>query len=204
MEEIKNYEEHIVAGYLHDERSIHFDAVYMKMAYAVATLSRAIRHKVGAIIVSKDGQVVSQGFNGTPQGSSNVCEEYVYEDTGEPVTLSFINPDSEQNEKTIMMLVEERIAKGEVKAVLKTKKNVLHAESNAITKCAKWGSSTDGATLYVTMSPCIECSKLIIQSGIQRVVFCETYRDNEGIRMIGNAGILVEQIDRETVEKYFE
>ena len=77
---------------------------------------------------------------------------------------------------------------------LHTKAEVLHAESNAITKCAKWGSTTDGATMYVTLSPCLECSKLIIQSGIRRVVYKDLYRNGEGLSLLSDLGIKVEKI----------
>lgn len=126
------------------------DGVYLKMADALATMSYAERAKVGCLIVNTGGQIVSQGYNGTPSGFDNSCEE---------------------NDMT--------------------KPEVLHAESNAISKCAKWGGSTDGATLYVTLSPCFECAKLIIQSGIKRVVYKEEYRDLSGIALLTKANIEV-------------
>ena len=106
------------------------DRAYMAMADDFGQLSHAVRAKVGCVIVSDKGQIISQGYNGTPSGRDNSCE--------------YVGDDGE----------------------LHTKAEVLHAESNAITKCAKWGSTTDGATMYVTLSPCLECSKLIILSGI--------------------------------------
>ncbi|EJW93345.1 cytidine/deoxycytidylate deaminase family protein, partial [gut metagenome] len=114
-----------------------YDIVYMKMAKAFAELSYAERAKVGCVIVSPDGQIISQGYNGMPSGMNNCCEHF----------------DEHGN--------------------LVSNKEVLHAESNAITKCAKYGGRTDGSTIYITLSPCIECAKLIIQSGIKRVVYCE-------------------------------
>ena len=134
------------------------DRAYMAMADDFGQLSHAIRAKVGCVIVSDKGQIISQGYNGTPSGRDNSCE-YVGED-------------------------------GE----LHTKAEVLHAESNAITKCAKWGSTTDGATMYVTLSPCLECSKLIIQSGIRRVVYKNLYRNGEGLKLLSDLGIKVEKI----------
>ena len=134
------------------------DRAYMAMADDFGQLSHAIRAKVGCVIVSDKGQIISQGYNGTPSGRDNSCE-YVGED-------------------------------GE----LHTKAEVLHAESNAITKCAKWGSTTDGATLYVTLSPCMECSKLIIQSGIRRVVYKELYRNGDGLKLLSDLGIKVDKI----------
>lgn len=129
------------------------DNAYLDMAESLSTLSYAERAKVGCLIV-KNGQIVSQGYNGTPTGFDNCCEE------------------------------------GNV-----TKREVLHAESNAISKCAKWGGSTDGATLYVTMSPCFECAKLIIQAGIHRVVYKELYRDATGIELLERAGIEVNRYE---------
>ena len=134
------------------------DRAYMAMADDFGQLSHAVRAKVGCVIVSDKGQIISQGYNGTPSGRDNACE-YVGED-------------------------------GE----LHTKAEVLHAESNAITKCAKWGSTTDGATMYVTLSPCLECSKLIIQSGIRRVVYKNLYRNGEGLKLLSDLGIKVEKI----------
>ena len=135
-----------------------YDKAYMAMADDFGQLSHAVRAKVGCVIVSDKGQIISQGYNGTPSGRDNSCE-YVGED-------------------------------GE----LHTKTEVLHAESNAITKCAKWGSTTDGATMYVTLSPCLECSKLIIQSGIRRVVYKNLYRNGEGLSLLSDLGIKVEKI----------
>ena len=128
------------------------DNVYLGMAKELAKLSYAERAKVGCLIVNSGGQIVSQGYNGTPSGFDNCCEE-------------------------------ENV----------TKHEVLHAESNAISKCAKWGGSTDGSTQYFTMSPCFECAKLIIQAGIKRVVYIELYRDTSGVDLLEKAGIEVNQ-----------
>jgi len=140
-------------------RQYEYDCAYMKMALAIAELSRAERKKVGAIIVSKDDQVISQGFNGTPHGWDNCCEE--------------------KDPKT-----------GE----LRTIREVLHAEANAITKCAKYMTSTKDATLYVTLSPCFECAKLIIQSEIKRVLFIDGYRSLDGVRFLKENGVAVSQM----------
>jgi dCMP deaminase len=129
------------------------DKAYMKMAVEWGKLSKAQRRSVGALVV-KEGQIISDGFNGTPQGFPNVCED----------------------------------SKGE------TLKYVLHAESNAITKLAKSTQSSGGSTLYVTMSPCTECAKLIIQAGIERVVYLEEYRLNQGINLLEEAGISVNRL----------
>jgi dCMP deaminase len=129
------------------------DQRYLKMADIWAQNSYCIRRKVGALLV-KDKMIISDGYNGTPSGFENECED-----------------DNNQ-----------------------TKSYVLHAEANAITKVAKSGNSSLGATLYVTSSPCIECSKLIIQAGIKRVVFTEKYRLEDGINLLKRANIDVEQI----------
>lgn len=130
------------------------DQRYLKMADIWAQNSYCKRRKVGALLV-KDKMIISDGYNGTPSGFENECED-------------------EDN---------------------KTKTYVLHAEANAITKVAKSGNSSQDATLYVTSSPCIECSKLIIQAGIKRVVFTENYRLEDGINLLKRANIDVEQVE---------
>jgi dCMP deaminase len=127
------------------------DKAYLRMCVEWARLSTARRRKVGCLIV-KSGQIISDGYNGTPKGFDNNCEE-------------------------------------EVNGELITKSIVLHAESNAITKLAKSNNSSDGATLYVTCSPCFECSKLIIQAGIKRVVHCHFYRNTSGLVLLDQANI---------------
>ena len=131
-----------------------FDEKYMEMASVWATNSYCKRRQVGALLV-KDRMIISDGYNGTPSGFENVCED------------------------------ENGV----------TKPYVLHAEANAISKVAKSGNSADGATLYVTASPCMECAKLIIQSGIRRVVYRDEYRLTDGIDLLRRAGIEVEKID---------
>ena len=130
------------------------DKAYMEMAKELAKLSYANRAKVGCLIV-KDTHIISEGYNGTPRGMSNVCEDDTF------TTFPY----------------------------------VLHAESNAITKLARSTSSSENATLYVTMAPCFECSKLIIQSGIRRVVYNENYH-SDGIHLLEAAGIEVERISK--------
>lgn len=130
------------------------DQRYLKMADIWAQNSYCKRRKVGALLV-KDKMIISDGYNGTPSGFENDCED-------------------ENN---------------------KTKAYVLHAEANAITKVAKSGNNSLGATLYVTSSPCLECSKLIIQAGIKRVVFTENYRLEDGINLLKRANIDVEQVE---------
>ncbi len=130
-----------------------FDKRYLQMAGIWAKNSYCKRRQVGALIV-KDKMIISDGYNGTPSGFENQCED------------------------------ENGV----------TKVYVLHAEANAITKVAKSGNSSEGATLYVTASPCVECAKLIIQSGIRRVVYRDAYRITDGIDLLRRAGIEVEQI----------
>lgn len=134
------------------------DKYYIKVAKLCAKNSYAIKLQVGAIIV-KDGQIMSDGFNGTPCGFENKCE--VKSMDGSLHTLSY----------------------------------VLHSESNAILKCAKYGRATNGSTLYITHSPCIECAKLIIQAGIIRVVYLEKYRNSDGIELLKRAGIKIEKFE---------
>ena len=131
-----------------------FDSRYLEMASIWAKNSYCKRRQVGALIV-KDSMIISDGYNGTPSGFENICED------------------------------ESGV----------TKPYVLHAEANALTKVAKSGNSSLGATLYVTASPCMECAKLIIQSGIKRVVYKDEYRITDGIDLLRRAGIEVEQID---------
>ena len=130
------------------------DKRYLRMAAIWAENSYCKRRQVGALLV-KDKMIISDGFNGTPAGFENVCED-------------------EMNH---------------------TKPYVLHAEANAITKVAASSNSSRGATIYVTSSPCIECAKLIIQSGIRRVVYSENYRLADGIELLRRAGITVDYID---------
>jgi dCMP deaminase len=131
-----------------------FDEKYLRMAKIWSTNSYCKRRQVGALLV-KDNMIISDGYNGTPSGFENICED------------------------------ENGV----------TKPYVLHAEANAITKIARSGNSANGATLYVTASPCMECSKLIIQSGIKRVVYCDDYRLEDGINLLKRAGIEVEKIE---------
>ena len=132
------------------------DKYYIKVAQLCAKNSYAIKLQVGAIIV-KDGQIMSDGFNGTPCGFENKCEAKSID--GSLHTLSY----------------------------------VLHAESNAILKCAKYGRPTNGSTLYITHSPCIECAKLIIQAGIIRVIYLEEYKNLDGIELLKRVCIKVEK-----------
>lgn len=166
------------------------DKVYMKIAYNVAELSYAERRKVGCVIV-KDHQIVSFGYNGTPKGFDNVCEH-------EHVDIIEVDGGYEQHPDAIKALEDDGYycnPNGVCgKITHETKREVLHAESNAITKIAKSTLSSEGADLYTTTTPCFECSKLIIQSGIKRVFYTEDYRDMSGQDLLANANIEVIKI----------
>lgn len=137
-----------------ERKQSELDYRYIKMAHIWSENSYCVRRKVGALIV-KDKMIISDGYNGTPTGFPNVCED------DNNVSLPY----------------------------------VLHAEANAITKIARSGNNSDGATLYVTDSPCIECAKLIIQSGIRRVVYDREYRLTDGVDLLRRAGIEVIHLD---------
>jgi dCMP deaminase len=131
-----------------------YDRAYMKMALEWAKLSHCMRKKVGALIV-KDGMIISDGYNGTPTGFPNDCED------PSGATLWY----------------------------------VLHAEANAILKVARSTNNARGATLYLTHSPCKECSKLILQSGIERLVYLDAYKDPAGLELLVNGGLLVSKLE---------
>lgn len=133
-----------------EDKQTTLDRRYLRMARIWSENSYCKRRQVGAILV-KDKMIISDGYNGTPSGFLNICENI------EGVTLPY----------------------------------VLHAEANAITKVARSNNSSEGSTLYVSTSPCMECSKLIIQAGIRRVVFSDLYRITDGIDLLRNAGIEV-------------
>jgi dCMP deaminase len=136
------------------EKQLRYDKAYLKMALEWAKLSHCKRKQVGALIV-RDRMIISDGYNGTPTGFDNCCED----EAGD------------------------------------TRWYVLHAEANAILKVAKSTHNADGATLYITLSPCKECSKLIVQAGIKRVVFHNGYKDQSGVNFLKESGIVVEQIE---------
>jgi dCMP deaminase len=138
------------------DKQMAFDRRYLEMALIWAQNSYCKRRQVGALIV-KEKMIISDGYNGTPAGFENICED------------------------------ENNI----------TKPYVLHAEANAITKVAKSNNSSEDSTLYVTTSPCMECAKLIIQSGIKRVVYCNRYHNADGLELLKRAGIELVYIDPE-------
>ena len=132
------------------------DFTYLEMATSWSQLSKAKRKKVGCLVV-KDGQIISDGYNGTPKGYDNECE------------------------------FETRFG-------YETRPEVLHAESNALMKLAKSTNSSENCTIYLTLSPCFECSKLLVQAGVKRVVYNEQYRDTSGLEFLKVNGIEVEQL----------
>lgn len=136
-----------------DQKQLKYDRAYLKMAAEWGTLSYCKRKQVGALIV-KDRMIISDGYNGTPSGFENVCEDDDYQ----------------------------------------TKWYVLHAEANAILKVAASTQSCKGATLYITLSPCKECSKLIHQSGIVRVVYAQQYKDTTGLEFLQKAGVALDHL----------
>jgi len=156
-----------------------FDDVYMEMAASWGSNSYSRRKKVGALIV-KDNMIISDGYNGTPPGFDNNCEYEMCSGIGEKTDCTIYKKNNS--------------CEGCQNCVLVTRPYVLHAEANAITKLATSMNSSKGSTLYVTLSPCLECSKLIIQSGIKRVVYNEEYRETEGIELLRSAGIEVVKI----------
>ncbi|MGM0478123.1 MAG: deoxycytidylate deaminase [Bacteroidota bacterium] len=141
-------------------KQLRYDRAYLRMASSWAELSHCKRKQVGALIV-KDDMIISDGYNGTPSGFDNCCE----------------NEDGE------------------------THWYVLHAEANAILKVAKSTNNARGATLYLTLSPCKDCSKLILQAGIERVVYVHQYKDSAGVDFLSAAGVEIEQIKEIENEK---
>ena len=160
------------------------DAAYIALAYSWAKNSRAVRLKVGAIIV-KDGQIISDGYNGTPYGMDNVCE--VLRDTDKNETFDITLEEAES--------IGAEIAFGNYKNyALVSKPDVVHAELNAILKCARHQGGAEGATLYITDSPCYQCAITIVQSGIKRVVYDREYRITDGLDLLRKAGVEVVKI----------
>lgn len=154
---------------------------YMRVAEATAELSTAIRLKVGAVIV-RDNQILATGYNGTPAGWDNNCEDKQYMDRGAGGWLS-----PEEIEESWPL--EDEVGRYR----LKTKPVVLHAESNSLMKVARSTESSAGATLFCTHAPCLECAKLIYQSGIRQLFYRDSYRDSSGLDFLQQGGIEVEQ-----------
>lgn len=163
-----------------------FIELYMDFALRVAQLSHARRLKVGSVIV-KDDTVISYGYNGMPAGWDNDCEDKVW-DSG---AGGWLSPDEFEHQYPYEGYHDgvERM----VRYRLKTKPEVLHSESNAIAKLAKSANSGSGADLFVTHGPCIECAKLIYQSGISRVFYREDYKNDDGVEFLKKCGVKVER-----------
>ena len=157
------------------DKQFELDKRYLRMARIWSENSYAIRRQVGALVV-KDRMIISDGYNGTPSGFENICEDAICQKPNDPYCpggLECFNCEF---------------------AKLKTKPYVLHAEANALSKLARSGNNSEGATLYVTDEPCLECSKMIIQAGIKRVVFWRDYHTHDGTELLNKAGIEVIQI----------
>lgn len=162
----------------------------MQSAKVFAELSHARRLHVGAIVV-KDDRIISIGYNGMPAGWDNDCEDVEWCTAGgwlSPEEIEKEWPYTGQYHDTDGNVMQGRRYK------LKTKPEVLHAESNAIAKLARSNESGDGADIFITHAPCMECAKLIYQSGIRRVYFGEQYRDTSGIDFLKRSGIIVTQV----------
>jgi dCMP deaminase len=149
------------------------DERYLAMAKEWSKMSHAKRKKVGCLIV-KDEQIISDGYNGTPSGFNNDCEEVFY---------TCDERDFYRDQEWQLDVGKDKFYK------LKTKPEVLHAESNALMKLARSTNSSEGATIYCTYSPCFDCAKLIVQSGVKRFVYNETYRNIEGLNLLKEAGV---------------
>lgn len=160
---------------------------YMKAAETFAELSTAKRLHVGAIVV-KDDRIISIGYNGMPSGWDNNCEDKIW-DRGAGGILS-----PEEIEQQFPYEDFHHGAGRMVRYGLKTKPEVLHAETNAIAKLAKSTESGNGATLFVTHAPCLDCAKLVYQSGINSVFYRNSYRDESGLQFLEKAGVKVERI----------
>jgi len=171
-----------------------FIDLYMDWATRTAQLSHAQRLQVGAVIV-KDDSVISYGYNGTPAGWDNNCEnkEYMGGSAG-----GWLDPEEIYEqwpfEETVVGANDNESFETTRRYKLKTKQEVLHAESNAIAKLAKSTNSGMDATMFITHAPCMECAKLIYQSGIRHVLYRESYRDTSGITFLEASGVKVEQI----------
>jgi len=149
-----------------------YDTAMMETAIVWSKESYCKRNKVGAVL-SREGRIVSVGYNGTISGAKNECEEIVKREEvcSKCYGTGFLGND----------IICQNCINGLIQPVLKSKNTVVHAEANALMFASKNGISTDKCTLYITLSPCIECAKMIIQSGIKRVVYKEDYRITDGI-----------------------
>lgn len=152
------------------------DRTYIRMALELSKLSRATRKKVGCLIV-KDTHIIAEGYNGTPKGFENRCEDEIY------------HPGNYTASSGCSGWVEK-----------KTKPEVIHAEMNAIAKLCRSTQSSDDSIMYLTLSPCYQCCKLIIQCGIKKVIYLEKYRDTSGLELLSQAGVTHYQLPPEIPE----
>jgi len=166
---------------------------YMKVAGLTADLSYAKRLKVGAVIV-KNNQVIGTGYNGMPAGWDNNCEdkEFMNRDAG-----GWLNPD-EIEERWPFVATSDEDGEYIGRYYLKTKPEVLHAESNAIAKVSRSTESSEGAAMFCTHAPCLQCAKLIYQSGINNLHYRDTYRDSSGLEFLVKSGVYVHQYSNVT------
>jgi len=168
-----------------------FQKLYNNIAHEVAKMSHARRLQVGAVIV-KDDRVISMGYNGMPAGWDNDCEYKDYDLAKDFDGNYFPDPDNLYPfEETVVVANDNESFETTMRYGLKTRPEVLHAESNAVSKLAKSNDSGDGADIFVTHAPCMECSKLIFQSGIRRVYYSQDYRDDSGIKFLKQSGVEV-------------
>ena len=151
---------------------------HLDVAARYAELSKARRLKVGAVVV-KDDRIISIGYNGTPPGWDNNCENEI------PLPQKEISPG-----------ISDAVYRYE----LKTKPEVIHAEENAIAKLARSHESGDGATMFITHAPCAQCAKLILVSGIKAVYYRQVYRDDAGIKFLQQGGVHIEKVEKEDGE----
>jgi len=167
-----------------------YHELYMDIARRVAEMSYARRLHVGAVVV-KDGRIISMGWNGMPAGWDNNCENIEWMgDAG-----GWLEPEEIKEQWPLEGIYMDKNGEEYVNRYrLKTKPEVLHAESNAIAKLAKSNDSGAGADLFVTHAPCIDCAKLIFQSGVSRVFYSEDYRDASGVRFLENSGVEITKL----------
>jgi dCMP deaminase len=173
-----------------------FQKLYITIAETVATMSQAQRLQVGAIVV-KDDRVISLGYNGMPAGWDNNCEDKLYSRGDEG---GWIDPDEIKQQWPFEELVHESLSDDTVwthtrRFSLKTKPEVLHAETNAIAKLARSSDSGLDADIFVTHSPCLDCAKLIYQSGIKSVYYRNAYRSTDGIDFLEKSGVKVVKLE---------
>jgi len=148
-----------------------FDKAMIETAKIWAQQSYCVKKQVGAVLASDDGRIIATGYNGTVSGQPNVCEiEVANPNYGKRITQDTCIP-----------------------KILKTSDFTVHAEQNVLAFCAKDGISTDGATMYITLSPCATCAKFMVQAGIKRVVYLEKYKDLSGVKFLGDCGVEVQQ-----------